>query len=89
MDLPQLQLVCHINERETLKTCFNQSQRHHIMPLFINSLGEGHTNTHTVATEILCWAGAIEPSITTTNASRGFTVYITFYNFISSVTGIY
>jgi len=38
---------CHINERETLKTCLNNhkgSISHHITPLVINSLGGGHTH---------------------------------------------
>jgi len=39
---------CHINERETPKTCLTNhkgSILHHIMPLVINSLGDGHTHT--------------------------------------------
>jgi len=42
----------------------NQSQRHHITPLFINSLGGGHTNTHTVLRFCAWLAGGIEPGIT-------------------------
>jgi len=41
---------CHINERETSKTCLTNhkgSISHHIMPLVFNSLGGGHTHTHT------------------------------------------
>jgi len=41
---------CHINERETPKTCLTNhkgSILHHITPLVINSLGGGHTHTHT------------------------------------------
>jgi len=41
---------CHINEKETPKTCLTNhkgSISHHIMPLVINSLGGGHTHTHT------------------------------------------
>jgi len=40
--------IC-INERETPKTCLTNhkgSMLHHIMPLVINSLRDGHTNTH-------------------------------------------
>jgi len=40
---------CHINERETPKTCLTNhkgSISHHIMPLVINSLGGRHTHTH-------------------------------------------
>jgi len=40
---------CHINERETPKTCLTNhkgSTSHHIMPLVINSLGGRHTCTH-------------------------------------------
>jgi len=47
-DSPQLQL-CHINERETPKTCLTihkGSISHHIMPLVINCLGGGHTHAH-------------------------------------------
>jgi len=43
---------CYINERETPKTCLTNhkgSISHHIMPLVINSLGGGHTHTHTQA----------------------------------------
>jgi len=43
---------CHINERETPKTCLTNhkgSISHHIMPLVINSLGGGHTHTCTHA----------------------------------------
>jgi len=45
-------LNCHINERETPKTCLTNhkgSISHHIMPLVINSLGGGHIHTHTQA----------------------------------------
>jgi len=38
---------CHINERETPKTCLTNhkgSISHHIMPLVINSRGGGHTH---------------------------------------------
>ena len=41
---------CHINERETPKTCLTNhkgSISHHITPLVINSLGGGHSHTHT------------------------------------------
>jgi len=41
---------CHINERETPKTCLTNHKgfiSHHIMPLVINSLGDGHTHMHT------------------------------------------
>jgi len=41
---------CHINKRETPKTCLTNhsgSISHHIMPLVINNLGGGHTHTHT------------------------------------------
>ena len=40
---------CHINERETPKTCLTNhkgSISHHIMPLVINNLGGRHTHTH-------------------------------------------
>jgi len=39
---------CHINERETPKTCLTNHKSfisHHITPLVINSLGGGHTHT--------------------------------------------
>jgi len=41
---------CHINERQTLKTCLTNDKgsiSHHITPLGINSLGGGHAHTHT------------------------------------------
>jgi len=43
---------CHINEKETPKTCltnYKGSISHHITPLVINSLGGGHTHIHTHA----------------------------------------
>jgi len=43
---------CHINERETPKTCLinhKGSISHHITPLVIKSLGGRDTHTHTQA----------------------------------------
>jgi len=51
---------CHINERETPKTCLANhkgSISHHITPLVINSLGGGHTHTH--SSILTSWTKAI------------------------------
>jgi len=47
---------CHINERETPKTCLTNhksSISHHTIPLVINSLGGGDTHTQTLWTKVI------------------------------------
>jgi len=78
-------LVCHTNERETLKTCLTNHKetitRHYLLIL---CLGGGHR--HTYCTEILYLDGGFEPGITIPSAKGWFTTNITvclrFYQFI-------
>jgi len=70
-------LICHTNERETLKTCLtNHKGTITCHYLLILCLGGGHTNTHTVLRFCAWLAGGLEPGITIPIAKGWFAMNI-------------